>query len=93
MSTPSQLLLVDIHQLSKQRCKLAIQGDLKYATSENFLGRQVAGYSETARDIFLMTPFAAAMLCKVQDYLIENYVHNKRIWQESRWCSTFMRIS
>ena len=72
MQDPKQLL-VDVISLSKVRCKQPIQGDLKYATCENFVGRIIAGYSPEARDVCLLTHTAAKMLCKVQDYIVSNY--------------------
>jgi D-alanyl-D-alanine dipeptidase len=42
---------------------------LKYATSENFLGRPVAGYNPGAKNLCLLAPNAAHALCQVQSYL------------------------
>lgn len=72
MQNPKQLL-VDVIQLSKIRCKQPILGDLKYATRENFVGRVITGYARDARDVCLLTRMPAEMLCKAQDYLLENY--------------------
>jgi D-alanyl-D-alanine dipeptidase len=72
MQDPKKLL-VDVIQLSKIRCKKPIQGDLKYASRENFVGQIIAGYAPDARDVCLLTHTPAEMLCKVQDYLISNY--------------------
>jgi zinc D-Ala-D-Ala dipeptidase len=64
---------IDVTELSKQRCSESIRADLKYATSENFLGRPVAGYNTNARDLALVTKATASALCEVQSYLISKY--------------------
>lgn len=72
MQDPKQLL-VDVIALSKLRCQQPIQGELKYATRENFVGRIIDGYSPNAKDICLLTRNPAEMLCKVQDYVVNEY--------------------
>lgn len=60
---------VDVVPLSEKLCQHPIQGDLKYAGSENFLGRPVAGYAPDARDVCLLLKEPGLALCKVQDHL------------------------
>ena len=37
-------LFANVVQLSQSLCNYPIEADLKYATSENFVGRPIAGY-------------------------------------------------
>lgn len=67
--TDSERILVDIHELSKKLCSFPIHGQLYYATSENFLGRIVDGYSEDSADIFLLTIEVANKICEIQNEL------------------------
>lgn len=62
-------ILVDVIKLSEKFCSHPIQGELPYATRENFLGRIVVGYSSEAKDICLMAKQAAHLLCDVQKEL------------------------
>lgn len=68
-------LLVDVVALSKIRCLAPIKGELKYATSENFVGRPLAGYSTdpNAREVCLLEQKTAEALCAVQNNLIRKY--------------------
>ena len=68
-------LLVDVIALSKIRCLIPIQGELKYATNQNFIGRPLIGYSTNpdAKDICLLEQKTAEALCAVQNNLIRKY--------------------
>lgn len=63
--------LVDVRSLSQKRCAHPIEGELAYATKENFLGRIVEGYHPEAKGLFLLTNRAAHALCEVQNELIK----------------------
>lgn len=65
MTLPEQIL-VNVLTLSQKQCPYPIAGNLAYATRENFLGRIVDGYSESAAEICLLTKETAAALCEVQ---------------------------
>lgn len=65
--------LVDVIQLSSVQCQKPILGDLKYASDDNFVGRIIDGYHNDARDICLLAPQAAAMVCQAQNYLYQHY--------------------
>jgi D-alanyl-D-alanine dipeptidase len=65
--------LVDAVSLSQQLCSVPVKGDLKYSYHENFIGRPIAGYQQDIRDICLLAPQAAKMLCKVQNILVSEY--------------------
>lgn len=65
--------LIDTIELSKKLCKHPIQIELAYATSNNLVGRILAGYHANATDICLLTPNAAQALCSVQNHLIETH--------------------
>lgn len=85
----SQLILhnipfVDVIGLSKLHCKKVILGDLKYASHENFVGRVIAGYSEAARDVCLLAPQAAQMLCHVQNHLVDQFGYGLIIYDAFR---------
>lgn len=61
--------LIDVIKLSEKQCKEKISCTLAYATSENFLGRIVAGYNPDATHISLVTRKVADALCQVQNQL------------------------
>lgn len=63
--------LIDVLALSAALCHQPIQGQLAYASTENFLGRIVQGYNPEASDVCLMTKNAAEMLCNVQNQLVK----------------------
>ncbi len=62
--------LIDVISLSHQCCAAPIKGDLKYSYEDNFIGRPIAGYQDGVRDVCLLAPQAAKMLCKVQNFLV-----------------------
>lgn len=66
--------LINVIQLSQNHCTHPIQGRLVYATTENFLGRVVAGYHPDAVHVCLMTPKSALALCQVQSQLNQSGV-------------------
>jgi len=59
-------VLVDVIALSQLLCSHPIQGQLAYATPDNFLGRIVDGYSPNASNVCLLTNKAAKQLCLAQ---------------------------
>ncbi len=63
--------LIDVIALSRKLCEIPIDCTLAYATSDNFLGRIVAGYHPHTKHICLMAPNAANALCAVQNALRE----------------------
>jgi zinc D-Ala-D-Ala dipeptidase len=65
--------LIDAAALSQQKCRAPIMAQLLYATDENFLGRQVEGYSADAIDVALLEAKTAEALCDVQNNLLENH--------------------
>lgn len=65
--------LIDVISLSRIKCSTPIEGDLKYSYQDNFIGRPIVGYCEHSRDICLLAPQAAHMLCDVQNYLVEHH--------------------
>ncbi len=64
-------VLVDVIGLSKQLCAVPIEGELAYATKENFLGRVVDGYHPDALEVCLLTRKAAEQLCDVQNEVVK----------------------
>ncbi len=72
LDTPSSFPLIDVITLSQKTCKNPIECTLAYATTENFLGRIVKGYSPQAKHVCFMAPKAAKALCQVQNQLNEN---------------------
>ncbi|CAN5294376.1 D-alanyl-D-alanine dipeptidase [soil metagenome] len=78
------MILIDVIKLSEQRCKYALKAELKYATSDNIVGRCINGYHEQAVDFALLTPLAAERLCEVQDYLITKYNYGLLIYDAYR---------
>lgn len=66
-------ILIDVICLSQKNCLQPIKGELRYATHKNFIGRIIDGYTPDAIDVCLLAGQAAAALCKVQNYLIENF--------------------
>lgn len=63
--------LINVIALSKRYCGVPIQGHLAYATTENFVGRILDGYSADISDICLMTESSALALCQVQNTLLK----------------------
>ncbi len=63
--------LIDAVALSRTLCKKPIQCKLAYATAENFLGRPVIGYHQSAIHLCLFAPKAAHALCQVQNELFQ----------------------
>lgn len=82
--TTRDIPLVDVISLSQSLCPVTIQGDLKYAYEDNFIGRAIDGYQYDVRDICLLAPQAAKMLCKVQNFLIEQYQQSLVIFDAYR---------
>lgn len=76
--------LVDVISLSQQNCAVPILGDLKYSYDDNFIGRPIEGYEHNLRDICLLAPNAAKMLCNVQNYLVENFQQGLLIFDAYR---------
>lgn len=76
--------LIDVVKLSKKECHIPIKAKLKYGTSKNFVGRPIDGYDPNVTDVALMTPKAAEHLCKVQNYLIQNYGYGLLIYDAYR---------
>lgn len=62
-------ILIDVVALSEHRCRTPIAGKLAYASSENFVGRVIDGYSADAPDVILLARQAAEALCQVQNTL------------------------
>lgn len=75
---------IDAIALSKQMCEIPIQGMLKYATDDNFLGRIVDGYQPALIDIGLLTREAAKALCQAQHYFLTEYGYSLRIYDAYR---------
>jgi D-alanyl-D-alanine dipeptidase len=69
MSIKPEEVLIDVIALSEKLCSHPIQGVLAYATTDNFLGRVVDGYSPQATHVCLLTRKAAHQLCLVQNTL------------------------
>ncbi len=65
--------LVDVISLSQKKCDLPIRAHLAYATTENFVGRVVAGYTPELTDFALLEATAAEALCQVQNELHKKY--------------------
>ncbi|OGT29881.1 MAG: hypothetical protein A3E87_09055 [Gammaproteobacteria bacterium RIFCSPHIGHO2_12_FULL_35_23] len=61
--------LVDAVNLSQKRCPHPIMVDLKYATTDNFIGKPLPGYDANVTNLCIMTPLAAAALCEIQTYV------------------------
>lgn len=78
------MILIDVTKLSQQRCKIAIQAELKYATSDNIVGRCINGYHPQTVDFALLTPLAAEKLCEVQNFLIEQHHYGLVIYDAYR---------
>jgi zinc D-Ala-D-Ala dipeptidase len=76
--------LVNVIQLSKEKCSIPIQAKLKYATPKNFVGRPIKGYDSKITNIAFMTPQAAEALCQVQNYLIKEHDYGLRIYDAYR---------
>ncbi|WP_133128484.1 M15 family metallopeptidase [Legionella nagasakiensis] len=65
--------LIDIIKYSREQCTLPIQVTLKYATSDNFIGRVIDGYHTNAAHLGLLTRKPLQQLCAVQEHLLTNY--------------------
>jgi D-alanyl-D-alanine dipeptidase len=76
--------LINVIKLSENNCRVPIRAELKYATKNNFVGRVIDGYTPGLTDIALMTPNAAANLCRVQDDLISDYGYGLLIFDAYR---------
>lgn len=74
MNLDAQNLLVDVIHLSKELCAIPIQGELAYATKENFLGRVVKGYHPNAKQRCLLAHNTARKLCGVQNLLLKKHL-------------------
>lgn len=66
-------ILIDAVDLSRKRCTEPIVCDLKYATTENFVGRVIEGYHPDVKNLALLSPKVAERLCFVQNSLVSNY--------------------
>lgn len=77
-------MLVNVIEISKEKCKHPIKAKLKYATTKNFVGRVIDGYDPTITDVALMTSKAAEQLCLVQNELIEKYQYGLLIYDAYR---------
>lgn len=66
-------MLINVVKLSEQICGYTIRAHLKYATEKNFVGRPIAGYEPGFTDIALLTPNAAADLCRAQNLLNKDH--------------------
>lgn len=75
---------IDAIELSKNLCPYPIQGLLKYATDDNFLGRIVDGYQPNVTDIGLLTTEAAKALCQAQQYFFKQYHYSLCIYDAYR---------
>jgi zinc D-Ala-D-Ala dipeptidase len=76
--------LVDVVALSAKNCARPIRANLAYATSENFIGRPIVGYTPGVTDLALMTKDAAESLCQVQNELVENHQVSLLIYDSYR---------
>ncbi len=65
--------LVDVVALSQKECLRPIQAYLVYATTENFVGNIIEGYTPDLTDFALLTREAGIALCKVQNDLIKQH--------------------
>lgn len=65
--------LMDIIQLSRERCSIPIRVELSYATEDNFTGQCVTGYHPNAQHRGLLNPKALLKLCEAQEYTYLNY--------------------
>lgn len=74
MNNTPEKILIDVIHLSKELCSIPIQGELAYATKENFLGRIVNGYHPMAKQRCLLAQNAARKLCGVQNLLSKKHL-------------------
>jgi len=76
--------LLDVVALSKVACEVSLRAELKYATTDNLVGRPLAGYDPRVTDVALLTPKAAAKLCEVQNYLVNKHNYGLIIYDAYR---------
>src|SRR6185312_11984934 len=76
--------LINVTLLSQEHCLEPIQAELKYATSDNLVGRPLNGYHREATDIVLLTPKAGERLCQVQNYLVKTYRYGLIVYDAYR---------
>lgn len=69
----SQSYLCNVISLSKALCQKPMYCELKYATTDNFIGRVIEGYDKTITTAAYLSEKIAQQLCLVQNYLIETY--------------------